>query len=582
MATTTAGFDVQFIEAIAYALNREVVLPDNYYNVMTPIQRQQAVSIAGLAQTEQIKHVMGLVNEQLVDGGTFADFQKAVKAGDIDINLPKHRLDNIFRTNIQGAYGRGRWYQQQENKAERPYLMRDGINDIRQRPAHKILDGIIRPIDDPFWQTHTAPDGYRCFLPSTAISGDIQGAVMRSYEGVAIELTTHSGQTFSATASHPVLTERGWVRLDSVDIGDNILRYSNPVDGGDINGILGQVDNNQIVTTAKDLFDSFFREALTSGGAASLKFNSDIANGKIDIDVSDGGLLLNVSTNIFEGVKQVGFTKRDIIASQGVGVTRGASKALSAIADIVFQQNTGDVAFMAVEVLCKHLLTLVGCSVEFDDFSFEFVINSISRSPSSTELTLDTTSRLFDDLPLSRFRLGLSPESDTMLNEVASNAWSSDAGLFGYLVDAHSIKVFSDPVVKVREFDFRGHVYDFQSSESLISSDNIITHNCRCIMRSLTKEQAQAKGVTVPDDLPNIEPQDGFSGGTPAQYTGNMNKLVNDKIAELAITYYKQSGAILEARQRIEAAITVMLAQPIPELAAMIDEAKELIEEQAT
>ena len=262
--TVTAAFDVKFIEAIAYAINRNVVLPDEYYEGMTPIQRQQAVSIAGLAQTEQIKHVMGLVNEQLVDGGTFADFQRAVKDGDIDINLPKHRLDNIFRTNIQGAYGRGRWYQQQQNKDERPYLMRDGINDSRQRPAHRILDGIIRPIDDPFWDTHTAPDAFRC----------------------------------------------------------------------------------------------------------------------------------------------------------------------------------------------------------------------------------------------------------------------------------------------------------------------------RCVMRSLTKEQAQAKGVTIAADLPNIAPQDGFSGGTPAQYTNRMNKLVNEKIAELAITYYKQSGAILEARQRIEAAITVMLAQPIPELATLIDEAKELIEEQ--
>ena len=263
MATTTAGFDVQFIEAIAYALNREVVLPDNYYNVMTPIQRQQAVSIAGLAQTEQIKHVMGLVNEQLVDGGTFADFQKAVKAGDIDINLPKHRLDNIFRTNIQGAYGRGRWYQQQENKAERPYLMRDGINDSRQRPAHKILDGIIRPIDDPFWNEFYPPDDFRC----------------------------------------------------------------------------------------------------------------------------------------------------------------------------------------------------------------------------------------------------------------------------------------------------------------------------RCVARSLTKEQAEAKGITTDALLPDIDPKNGF-GGTPAQYTGNMNKLVNDKIAELAITYYKQSDAIFAAKERIEAAITVMLAQPVPELATLIDEAQEFIEEQ--
>lgn len=580
MATTTAGFDVQFIEAIAYALNREVVLPDDYYLRMTPIQRQQAVSIAGLAQTEQIKHVMSLVNEQLVDGGTFADFQKAVKQGDIDINLPKHRLDNIFRTNIQGAYGRGRWYQQQANKDERPYLMRDGINDSRQRPAHKVLSGIIRHIDDPFWQKHYAPDGYRCFLPDTAISGDIQGAIMRSYKGIAVELTTHSGQTFSATASHPVLTERGWVRLDSVNIGDNILRYSRPIDSSNINGLLGQVDDNHAVTTAKDLFESFFREAFTSGGAASLKFNSDIANGEIDIDVSDGGLLLNVSTNTFKGVKQVGFTRGDIAAAKKRGVTRGASKALSAIADIVFPQNTGDVAFMAVEVLCKQLLALVGCIVELDNFGFEFVINSISRSPSSTELTLDTTSRLFDGLPLDRFRLGLSSESDALTDEVASNAWSADAGLFGYLIDAHSIKVFSDPVVKVREFDFRGHVYDFQSSESLISSDNIITHNCRCIMRSLTKSQAESKGITVDDDLPNVPNDEGWIGGTPAQYTGNMNKLVNDKIAELAITYYKQSGAILEARQRIEAAITVMLSQPIPELATLIDEAKELIEEQ--
>lgn len=265
MATASASFKVPFVEAIAYALSRDVVLPDDYYEQMTPIQRQQAVSIAGLAQTEQIKHVMGLVNEQLVDGGTFADFQKAVKAGDIDINLPKYRLDNIFRTNIQGAYGRGRWYQQQQNKDERPYLMRDGINDIRQRPAHRVLNGVVRHIDDPFWQKHYAPDGYRC----------------------------------------------------------------------------------------------------------------------------------------------------------------------------------------------------------------------------------------------------------------------------------------------------------------------------RCIMRSLTESQAQAKGITDDGDLPNVPNDKDWIGGTPAQYTGNMNKLVNDKIAELAITYYKQSDAILAARQRIESAITVMLAQPVPELALMIDEAKELIEEES-
>ena len=48
-------FDVKFIQALAYALSREVVLSDDYYNQMTPIQRQQSVSIAGLAQLEHVK-----------------------------------------------------------------------------------------------------------------------------------------------------------------------------------------------------------------------------------------------------------------------------------------------------------------------------------------------------------------------------------------------------------------------------------------------------------------------------------------------------------------------------------------------
>ncbi len=155
-------FDVKFVEAIAYALSRNVVLGDEYYLRMTPIQRQQAVSIAGLAQISQVEHVMDLVNKQLESGGTFADFQKAVKAGDVDIKLSKARLDNIFRTNIQGAYGRGRWYQQQQNKNERPYLMRDGVDDSRQRPEHRALDGLIRHIDDPIWQIYYAPSGFRC------------------------------------------------------------------------------------------------------------------------------------------------------------------------------------------------------------------------------------------------------------------------------------------------------------------------------------------------------------------------------------------------------------------------------------
>lgn len=161
---------MKFIEALRYALSRKVVLPDEYYQAMTDEQRQAAVSIAGLAQLEHIEHIINLVNKSLDNGGTFAEFVKQVKDGEVDISLPRHRLDNIFRTNVQSAYNHGRYQQQQSTKDIRPYLMYDAVNDSRTRPSHLAMDGIIRHIDDSFWNAHYPPNGFRCRCITRALT----------------------------------------------------------------------------------------------------------------------------------------------------------------------------------------------------------------------------------------------------------------------------------------------------------------------------------------------------------------------------------------------------------------------------
>lgn len=150
-------FSVLFKKALEYAKKRKIVLPDEYYQKMTARQRRQAVSIAGLAKLSLIGQIMSQLHKVLESGGTFKDFQKNVNGV-----LPKHRLDNIFRTNIQMAYAQGRYEQQQMNKKRRPYLMYSAINDKRTRHDHARLDGCVRPIDDPFWDKHTPPIDYRC------------------------------------------------------------------------------------------------------------------------------------------------------------------------------------------------------------------------------------------------------------------------------------------------------------------------------------------------------------------------------------------------------------------------------------
>ncbi|ALD03201.1 phage head protein [Acinetobacter sp. TTH0-4] len=150
---------VTFLEALEYAHNKKIVLPDEFYS-MDLKTRQMATTVSFLSSLEQIETVIKAVNKSIADGGTFNDFQKLI--AESEIILPKHYLDNVFRTNIQNAYGHGRWQQQQRNKAKRQYLMYSAINDSRVRPAHLALNRIVLPIDHPFWLTHYPPTGFRC------------------------------------------------------------------------------------------------------------------------------------------------------------------------------------------------------------------------------------------------------------------------------------------------------------------------------------------------------------------------------------------------------------------------------------
>lgn len=158
---------VTFLEALRYAQQRKILLPDEFYS-MDLKTRQMATTVSFLSSLEQIETVIKAANKAIAEGSTFRDFQKLVEKEGIE--LPKHYLDNVFRTNIQNAYGHGRWIQQNRNKAKRPYLMYSAINDSRVRPSHLALDKIVLPFDHPFWLTHYPPLGFRCRCTCIALT----------------------------------------------------------------------------------------------------------------------------------------------------------------------------------------------------------------------------------------------------------------------------------------------------------------------------------------------------------------------------------------------------------------------------
>ena len=158
---------ISYADALRYARDKRVVLPEEFY-LLDLNARQYATTVSGLASLDQIRTVINLTNKAIESGSTFQEFQKAVKESGVE--LSPHHLDNIFRTNIQNAYAHGIWTQQQENKANRPYLRYSSLTDSRVRPSHLALNNIVRHIDDSFWDTHFVPNGFNCRCAIDAIT----------------------------------------------------------------------------------------------------------------------------------------------------------------------------------------------------------------------------------------------------------------------------------------------------------------------------------------------------------------------------------------------------------------------------
>jgi SPP1 gp7 family putative phage head morphogenesis protein len=175
-----------YADALAWAKAQKITLPDEYYGAISAASRNRSFSVAGLAQLDALQAVHKSLIDALASGKTQREWAKALLADPTAaqmLAMPAHRLDNIFRTNLQTGYMRG-IARQQESPASlkrRPFFQYDAINDSRTRPSHSAMDNFIAPADDGVWKIWTPPNGYRCRCIRVALSA--AEARARGYDG---------------------------------------------------------------------------------------------------------------------------------------------------------------------------------------------------------------------------------------------------------------------------------------------------------------------------------------------------------------------------------------------------------------
>ncbi|MGH8326616.1 MAG: phage minor head protein, partial [Steroidobacteraceae bacterium] len=85
---------------------------------------------------------------------------------------PGWRSRIIYETNLSSAYSAGRYAQLTDPStlAVFPYWTYNHGDSVHPRPMHLSWNGITLHADDPWWDTHYTPNGWRCSCYITATS----------------------------------------------------------------------------------------------------------------------------------------------------------------------------------------------------------------------------------------------------------------------------------------------------------------------------------------------------------------------------------------------------------------------------
>jgi len=444
-----------------------------------------AFTVAGVMEEDLLADMHGAVDECLREGLPFEVFRKKItpiladrgwlgrktvvdpitaEEKEVDLGDPR-RLAVIFDTNLRTARAAGQWARVTRVAKAMPYLeYRLGPSRVH-RPEHEAFDGLILPVDHPFWKTHFPPNGFGCFLPDTELRGAFIGASKAWYTGQAVEIKTQSGRRLSVTINHPVATPQGLVCAQDLTKGCYCLSHRREVEFVARSSAPEQatraVYDQYAPILAQNIFDAFVaqrRRSVNVANYSSLDFHGEADN--------------------FIGEIQIVGSYVELVRQQQIRT----------LCDLFFALKYAALRVVAAGGHCARLfpwsVSKPGCRVSSFGLLCALLRGHFGHS----------YSRGFGSSASSG-----SGFSEPSFNNFAINVPNTSQGQGGF-----SGRVAPDQVIEVRRFDFSGHVYDFETPSGLILANNILTGNCKCGVRQLSKREADSKGgpMQVPDMPP--------------------------------------------------------------------------------
>lgn len=182
MVTSNASFPgPPPAEALAY-LRAKSNQPLNHWADAWMEEHAEAFMVARATNRQVIATLRGAVERALADGVPFEKFKRELtpvlqdlgwwgtatqvdretgEEVDVELGSPR-RLRTIYESNLRSARAVGQWQRAQRTKDALPFFIYELGPSERHRPEHASWEGLVLPIDDPFFDTHMPPNGWGC------------------------------------------------------------------------------------------------------------------------------------------------------------------------------------------------------------------------------------------------------------------------------------------------------------------------------------------------------------------------------------------------------------------------------------
>lgn len=164
----TSDDPVDFDEAVEQ-FRKLTPIGDDDYEALTARAKRKAFKVAGIAQLDLVQDTFDAIADALENGTDLDEFKDAVgdaleSAWHGGVENPGWRLETIFRTNVQRAYGEGRYRQatDPDTLQDRPYWQFDAVLDDATTDVCEDCQGTVLPADDPWWGDHLPPLHFNC------------------------------------------------------------------------------------------------------------------------------------------------------------------------------------------------------------------------------------------------------------------------------------------------------------------------------------------------------------------------------------------------------------------------------------